>query len=178
MSAAYDPERLLQALPFRPVTPGTGLLEGYQPPTWRGPLLKPYNGFSGLQRVRTWELGSWLRRRKKLFLGNACDLCGHDRRLGGHSENYADVERALTLCSGCHLTIHLRFKQPVRWRKALDRLSTVPDWATALPSEPFDLAGWLALRGWPTDPLKRLVAGQVEPPRVQAPAYVNQPASS
>lgn len=156
MTAPFDPERLLQALPHRPVTPGADVLEGYEPPTWRGALLKPYNGFSGLQRLRTWELGSWLRRRGKLFLGKACDFCGHDQRLGGHSENYADVERALTLCSGCHLTIHLRFKQPVRWRRALERLPTVPTWATALPSEPFDLSGWLAHNGHELDPLARL----------------------
>lgn len=156
MTPAFDPERLLQALPFRPVVTGANLLEGYRPPTWKGALLKPYNGFSGLQRVRAWELGSWLRSRKKLFLGDACDLCGHDRRLGGHSENYADVERALTLCSGCHLTIHLRFRQPRRWLNLLERVSTVPDWVALLPASPFDLAGYLSRHDRPLAPLHRL----------------------
>lgn len=156
MSRAFDAAGLLATLPHRPVTFRNNLLEGYCPPVWRYPLLGPYNGFTGTQRVRTWELETWLLRRNLLRLAPKCDLCGNTNRLGGHSESYADIERTLTLCGGCHLALHQRFRQPTRWRNILDRLPLIPEWATALSSEPSNFAQWLEANGCPTDAFETL----------------------
>lgn len=156
MNEPFDVQRLLRALPFRPISAAGNLLEGYEPPVWRYPILGPYNGFNGEQRVRTWQLGTWLRRRGLLTLAPACDLCGRSARLGRHSENYADVQRALTICGGCHLVLHRRFRQPSRWRKTLELLPQVPEWAIALSPTPIDLPLWLTSAGAPSDPFEWL----------------------
>lgn len=157
MNEPFDAQRLLRALPVRPISAAKNLLDGYEPPVWRYPILGPYNGFTGEQRVRTWQLGTWLRRRGLLTLASACDLCGGSIRLGRHSENYADVQRALTICGGCHLVLHRRFRQPARWQAKLHQLSLVPEWALALSPEPIDLPQWLRATGAPSDPFDWLI---------------------
>lgn len=156
MNKLFDPERLLATLPFRPVDASENLLEGYKPPAWRYPLLGTYNGFSGEQRVRAWQLGTWLRRRGLLSIASCCDLCGSPSRLGRHSENYADIERAVTICERCHLALHKRFWQPEAWRRQLSTLQEVPEWAVALSPTPIDLPRWLSSIGAPSDPFEKL----------------------
>lgn len=156
MIAVFDADRLLAALPFRPVAGSTDRLVGYVPPKWHGPVLGNYNGFSGSCRVQAWELSTWLRRQRRLPVGPCCDLCGDANRLAVHSENYADIERLLTLCSGCHLSLHLRFRQPRRWSNTLNRLPLVPEWANLLSSEPVDLKRLLTLSELPVEPLHHL----------------------
>lgn len=152
MNQRFDVERLLATLPYRPIRAEGTLLGEYVPPVWRYPPLGSYNGFSGQQRVRTWQLGTWLRRGRGLTIAPACELCGRCNRLGLHSENYADIERSVTLCGVCHLTLHRRFRQPGIWRAALDRYPPAPEWAIAVSTSPFDLAQWLRSTGRPTDP--------------------------
>src|SRR5690606_9250816 len=106
--------------------------------------------------LRTWQLGTWLRRRGFLSLAPACDLCGGSSRLGRHSENYADVQRALTICGACHLALHRRFRQPARWQATLRRLAQVPEWALAVSPNPIDLPRWLEATGAPVDPFDAL----------------------
>ena len=156
MKQPCEVEHLLAALPFRPITEAQSVLDGYEPPVWRYPMLGPYNGFTGEQRVRTWQLGSWLQRRGLLSLAPACDLCRRSSRLGLHSENYADLQRSVTICGGCHLVLHRRFRQPTRWRETLDRLKRAPEWALALSPVPMDLPQWLASAGEPSDPFEWL----------------------
>lgn len=156
MSQPFDAKRLLAALPFRPIDAAEKLLAGYEPPAWRYPLLGPYNGFTGEQRVRAWQLGTWLLRRGRLSVASCCDLCGGSSRLGRHSENYADVQRAITICGGCHLALHRRFRQPETWRQKLSALPSTPKWAIALSLTPIDLPGWLLSTGAPVDPFEEL----------------------
>ena len=156
MSQHFDAGRLLSALPYCPISARGNLLDGYEPPVWRYPALGAYNGFSGQQRVKTWQLGTWLRRRGLLTVAPACELCGRSSRLGLHSENYADVERSVTICSGCHLALHRRFRQPSLWGETLGRCPRAPEWALALSPIQFDLSQWLASVGAPTDPFEGL----------------------
>lgn len=143
MRHAFDVEHFLASLPFRPVVAHGNLLAGYIPPAWRHPQLIPYNGFTGEQRIRTWQIGTWLRKHSLLSLAPRCDLCLGSSRLGRHSENYADIERALTICSGCHLSLHKRFRQPEAWRRKVKELEHAPEWALALSTTPFDMKDWL-----------------------------------
>lgn len=156
MNKSFDAERLLATLPFRPIDAAENLLARYEPPVWRYPILGPYNGFTGEQRITAWQLGTWLRRRGLLSVAPCCDLCGGSSRLGRHSENYADVQRAITICGGCHLALHKRFREPRAWCQKLSTLSHIPEWAAALSPAPIDLAGWLVATGLPVDPFKAL----------------------
>ena len=147
MTTGFDPERLLAALPYRPIPRASGMLDGYVPPLWRWPSLGPYNGFTGEERVETWQVSTWLRREGLLRLASQCDLCGDRGRLGLHSEDYSDLERALTLCSGCHMALHRRFRWGDQWFRRLDRLHSIPSWALNLDVSKTDLRGWLERNG-------------------------------
>lgn len=74
----FNPAPLLASLPYRlqppPPQPGARF------PEWKWPLLPPYNGFSGNERVGVWQVATWLKQHNILAL--ACELCGSDHRLG------------------------------------------------------------------------------------------------
>lgn len=159
MTTGFDPERLLAALPYRPIPRVPGLLDGFTPPPWRWPPLGPYNGFTGQERVATWQLSTWLRRKGLLRLAPCCDLCGGKDRLGLHSEDYTDIERALTLCAGCHMALHKRFRVPEKWATLKGKGVGAQEWARALSASPYDLSRWLQHQGRRTDPLCRLELG-------------------
>lgn len=106
--------------------------------------------------LTAWQLGTWLRRCGLLSLASCCDLCGGSSRLGRHSENYADIERATTVCGGCHFAIHKRFRDPAAWLQKLSALPDCPEWAIALSLTPIDLPGWLCSTGVPVDPFREL----------------------
>jgi hypothetical protein len=60
VTKSFDVGQLLCALPFRPLSAEENLLDGYDPPVWRYPMLGHYNGFTGEQRIGTWQLETWL----------------------------------------------------------------------------------------------------------------------
>lgn len=156
MSHAFDAERLVSSLPFRPLTAHENLFSGFIPPAWPYSLLGSYNGFSGDERVRTWQVVTWLRKRGFICLAPRCDLCQGSSRLALHSEDYADLERALTTCTGCHFSLHKRFRYPEAWRRKLSSLERPPEWALALDTNPIDLRDWLQSAGAPITALERL----------------------
>jgi len=142
----YDPRPLLAALPYRPLPlPGARLPKAFTAP-WRWKPLAPYNGFTHQERVLVWQVSVWLRPAGILRLADRCDLCGLERELGFHSEDYGDLERMLTLCKECHFAIHQRFRSPAMLEKRLDFVEE-PIWLRALPDRSFDLAGWLRRLG-------------------------------
>lgn len=81
------------------------------------PTLRPYNGFSSLDRAKMGAAANWLRRVGALALHPVCEICGSVNRLGHHSENYADPRNAITLCQPCHFALHRRFTQPEAWAR-------------------------------------------------------------
>jgi hypothetical protein len=141
----FDPEALLAALPYRrlikpPAVPAIRLRE------WRWPRMQAYNGFTHEQRVMTWQIGWYLREAGAFKLAPACDICGTSKRLGYHSEDYADLERSPTVCSSCHAAIHKRFYEPALWQVHLNAARckrSSPQWIDLLPAKNFDLAAWL-----------------------------------
>ena len=139
---SFDPRHLLALLPYRPLPSALAYAACGPPPIWKWKTLPTYNGFTHEERVLSWQVGWLLRRLGALHIHGQCDLCGVTDGLTLHSEDYRDIERALTLCKPCHFAIHRRFRSPsiVRGRVGF---GLVPPWATALSATPFDLAGWL-----------------------------------
>ncbi len=100
----------------------------------RYPLLKSYNGFSGIERRRGGQLAGWLQAAGCLTMGGCCDICGNRGSLALHGEQYYDVSRDPTLCRGCHKAIHMRFYQYDNWRRIVEASAiTGNEWFSRIP---------------------------------------------
>lgn len=83
--------------------------------------MNSYNGFSPKQRYKAlkWfkeQISQGLRSEKP----KCCDICGQPHGfLQFHSENYSepfgDHIGEIGLCYICHMMIHCRFKNPLKW---------------------------------------------------------------
>jgi hypothetical protein len=114
--------------------------------------LSDYNGFTGKERLRTFEVAKWLIACDAMDAPGCCDICGR-RATGLHSENYYDLSTWIDLCHGCHVSrLHQRFARAESWNRWLDQNQLADShWARKLPSRPMDFAA----------PIRSL--GQVEP---------------
>lgn len=118
----------------------------------RYPLLKAYNGFTGIERRRGGHLAGWLRAAGCLTLAPRCDICGSQGPLGLHGEHYYAVCLDPTLCRGCHKAIHMRFYRFDDWRRLVDASAvTGSEWFSLIPRHTVDIAkhsrdrwGWAA----------------------------------
>jgi hypothetical protein len=83
--------------------------------------VKDYKGFDHDQRMRALR---WLRaeyaagRRQRPVV---CEACGKDHgMIEAHSEDYREPFGphigAYSLCRGCHVMVHRRFRNPSAWR--------------------------------------------------------------
>lgn len=118
--------------------------------TTRRPLLKPYNGFSGIERRRGGYLALWLLAAGCMKMSERCDICGSGGPLGPHGENYFDPVSDPTLCRACHRAIHLRFYKWHEWRVIVDASAiTGREWFAMIPRHGIDIAQHLRNRwGW------------------------------
>lgn len=109
---------------------------------WRWPLTRPYNGFSGEQRVRIWQLTWWARDVGALPTPMRCAICDSGSHVGFHNESYADPWQPIPLCQACHLAVHRRFSAPAAWGRFQDRHRRpgITQWFELLPTMPIDLA--------------------------------------
>lgn len=114
-------------------------------PEWRWPLLRPYNGFGGEQRVRIWQVSRWAQVVGLLRRPEWCSVCDSGSRVGFHNENYAHPWTPIPLCQSCHHAVHRRFSAPGAWGLFQARHSRPgpPLWFTLLPATPIDLAARL-----------------------------------
>lgn len=119
-------------------------------PVTRYPLLKSYNGFSGLERRRGGHLAGWLVAAGCMTLGSQCDICGSRGSLALHGENYYLPSSDPTLCRQCHSAIHLRFYRWDDWRRLVHASSvTGREWFARIPRHRIDIAQHLRDRwGW------------------------------
>lgn len=110
----------------------TAISEGYPLPRWGWKVPRPYNGFTGPERIAGWQKVIIARR---IGLGSndePCGVCGAADAPQRHSEIYARPLTAQPICRSCHYHVHRRFREPDHW---LERLATLPAarWAQSLP---------------------------------------------
>jgi hypothetical protein len=141
----FDPDALLLALPKRPIT--------ILPSATRLPRkrsfgdMSDYNGFTGRERLRTQGLSKWLYVMGAMQHLGSCEICARDTDQL-HAEDYYDLTTWLTICRGCHSSLHQRFGRPTKWQERLDTHG-VSDrhWSRLVSLTPFDLANLLRQRG-------------------------------
>lgn len=153
---AVDLDEYLAALPLRPVTAPRHRPPGYyQVSNW--PLLKPFNGFSGIERRRGGQLAAWLLAAGCIALPSQCDICGSRGPLGLHGEVYYDVTRDPALCRKCHRAVHLRPWQWNAWRRIIEASAvTGREWFALAPRDGLDLAQHLRDKfGWRVADIER-----------------------
>lgn len=123
----------------------------------RFPLLKPYHGFSGVERRRGGQLAGWLLTAGCMTLASRCDICGSRGPLSLHGEVYYDVSRDPTLCRPCHAAIHLRPWKWDAWRRIVDASATAGnEWFALIPRHGIDIAQHLRNRwGWHAADIER-----------------------
>jgi hypothetical protein len=123
----------------------------------------PYNGFSGAERRRRSGLTRLLQARNIVARPQVCALCGSEKNVGYHGENYFDAWSMIPICPGCHGTLHRRFKAPEKWLARLDAFQDSPaiEEFRALPLVEVNYAAWLRenIPG-PHDPVEQLWPGQ------------------
>lgn len=79
--------------------------------------MKDYNGFTGRQRQKVFDIIKHLRVTGEINKEvEICEMCGCE---GGlimqHSENYFDWYNTYILCVECHMKLHARFKAFDSW---------------------------------------------------------------
>ncbi len=143
--AAFDPQGLLDRLPRRPIA---RLLPSVPVPRVRSVgTLSDYNGFTGKERLRTFEVAKWLTRMGAMPYSGRCDLCGGNADQQ-HAEDYYDLTTWIDICRGCHVRLHQRFRHSAAWTKWLDNIGYPPDcWARHIAPSPFNLAAYIRERG-------------------------------
>lgn len=142
-------ERLLSALPNHAVAkPRWAAPPRF--PTWRWPLPRSYNGFTGIERVRGWQVSRWLEACGALTRPTRCDICMGQDRPAFHSETYYHIARAPAICHRCHRALHRRQREWAFWQSLAARHAvTGREWWCLLRPEPVDLAAHLReTSGW------------------------------
>lgn len=85
--------------------------------------MKPYNGFTGAERSKAWEI-----QKKAMAAGlitcTSCEMCGQDKGvLMPHLENYDEpIKEYHSLCVECHMNLHGRFSSNGGWLSYLLKL--------------------------------------------------------
>src|SRR6185312_1557668 len=71
--------------------------------------LSDYNGFTGKERLRKFELAKWLMKQGAMKHSGRCSICG-ERADQQHAEDYFDLRTWMDICRGCHVSLHGRFR--------------------------------------------------------------------
>jgi hypothetical protein len=116
---------------------------------WRWGTLSSYNGFCHAERVRGWQLISWLGDNGWSHQSDLCCISGQSGKPSLHSENYYSWT-PYTLDHSIHMALHRRFKQPAPWLRIVDKFSTTgAEWFARLPMTPDDIAAPLRAKYGP-----------------------------
>ncbi|WP_447931861.1 hypothetical protein [Sphingopyxis fribergensis] len=101
-------------------------------PRWGWPVPGPFNGATGMERVRGWQKLQIANRLGLFAWPTVCSICRHDRNIGLHAEIYSRVFTSKAVCRSCHFHIHKRFKRPDLWAAKLADFPNAEDWVRAL----------------------------------------------
>ena len=155
MTGPADIDAYIDALPSHRLREPRRVPLHYKESQW--PLLKPYNGFSGIERRRGGQLIGWLQAAGCLSRPSRCDICGSRERIYSHSDSYYHVTRAPALCQRCHFACHKRHYQWDAWRRLVDPATvTGREWFALTPQHGIDIAAHLRDRwGWRAADIER-----------------------
>lgn len=106
--------------------------EGYPLPRWGWKVPRPYNGFTGPERIAGWQKVMVARRIGLLSNDEPCGVCGASDAPQRHGEIYARPLTAQSICRSCHYHVHRRFRDPDQWQERIAKLPTAR-WAHSLP---------------------------------------------
>jgi len=114
-------------------------------PQWRWPVSRPYNGFTGEQRISIWQVTRWAQNVGLLSWPKVCSVCQSRSQVAFHNENYAHPWTPIPLCHACHMAVHGRFRSAKAWEhlQAQYGPSKRKSWFAFLGVTPVDLASWL-----------------------------------
>jgi hypothetical protein len=135
----YDPVKLLAALPVRQLRPSKKAVE--LPPNLH-PLSRSYNGFSGAERRRGWQLNLYLKQMGSLPWPKLCDICSAPGAKY-HSENYFASPNSPAVCRSCHYILHTRWRNPESFMLLVGAHGNGTKWFEFLGTRAIDLAGYL-----------------------------------
>jgi len=112
---------------------------------WKWSILKPYNGFSNVERIHVWQLQSWFTDNGWWEKPTVCAISGRTDHVAWHSENYYDwPHSSFPVQQGIHLALHNRFKNSKTWLGIVSQYAVKGDeWFARLSLEPIDLAAQL-----------------------------------
>lgn len=114
---------------------------------WGYPLTKTYNGFTGAERVRGWQISRWFQDTDQIIDPRKqtcpCSICGSTKNNGYHNENYYAPWTAKLVCKSCHYLLHTRFRNGATLAALLIRAGQRKEamWLNALTNSEIDLAG-------------------------------------
>ncbi|MCP5381352.1 MAG: hypothetical protein H6912_03205 [Kordiimonadaceae bacterium] len=142
----FDYEKLLSLLPRHKILKPVDLSKA-KLPIWRWPPLKSYNGFTSDERIRTWQIGTYLLNIGAIKKPDQCDICKKVGPVGFHSENYYDIRMDPFLCKSCHTILHNRFKYPDQWNYLVNQnIEKVETWFSILIPTKVNLAKYIRLK--------------------------------
>ncbi len=105
-----------------------------------GPLGQGYyNGWSLEERRATIPIQHEAMKTGEMPRPERCSICSctaSTRPLEWHDENYSEPLKAFPVCRRCHRTLHLRWEQPARWLRLLEKVSAPDCWARRLTLDP------------------------------------------
>lgn len=141
----YDPIPLMHALPRVAYYDIPAAIAKQTIRKWSWPAMKPYLGFSNVERIRLWQF-QWLMVTAGSYKPDkVCNVCNtHDFKTVLHSENYYDYAVSVPLCHSCHMALHQRGSRPNGWRNVVAKHSrTGEEWFCKLPPMNFDMAKYM-----------------------------------
>jgi hypothetical protein len=103
------------------------------------PALGYYNGKSPRERRATIPVQQQAMAKGAMPIPTRCSIClctASTRAIGLHDEDYDNPLKAFPICRRCHFSLHVRFDDPERWRRLLDRVSSPDCWARNLTLDP------------------------------------------
>lgn len=108
------------------------IIEGVPLARWGWKVPRPYNGFTGPERIAGWQKVIVARRIGLLSNDEPCGVCGAPDAPQRHGEIYARPLTAQPICRSCHYHVHRRFREPNQW---IERIASLPaeKWVHALP---------------------------------------------
>ena len=106
--------------------------KGASLPRWGWPVPAPYNGATGRERIKVWQInrvGDLAGLLPPLGQSSICDKRPAD---GRHGEIYFRPFALVDICRSCHARIHRRFGNPARWQAFLEEVVGRDGWAHSL----------------------------------------------